>query len=114
LHTGDVGFLDAEGCLYLRGRMRNIILVRGFTVYAEEIENSLLSSGFVKECVVYGKADDLGNETVCADIVPASTDVTAEDIEKWCSEKLAQYKKPQNIRLLGELEKTATGKPKRI
>ncbi|MDR0884701.1 MAG: acyl--CoA ligase [Oscillospiraceae bacterium] len=114
LHTGDVGYLDEEKYLYICGRIKNIILVRGFTVYAEEVEACILSSGLAQACVVYGKPDGAGNEKVCAEIVPIAPGVTAESIQAWCSSHLAAYKCPQELILKDALDKTATEKVKRL
>ncbi|MDR1464904.1 MAG: acyl--CoA ligase [Oscillospiraceae bacterium] len=113
LHTGDVGYLDGDGYLYLCGRMKNVILVRGFTVYAEEVEECIMQSGLAEECVVRGEANSLGSERVCAEIVPKTPDVTPADIMAWCRGRLADYKQPRQILLTDGFRKTATGKIKR-
>jgi long-chain acyl-CoA synthetase len=113
LYTGDIGYLDEEGWLYLCGRVRNIILVRGFTVHPEEVETCILSSSLAADCVVYGESDDFGGECVCADVVPKSADVTADDIMIWCRDHLSAYKQPLRVRLTDAISKTSTGKTAR-
>lgn len=54
LHTGDIGYFDADGYLYVCGRKKNMILVRGFNVYPEEVEACLLSCPLVADCMIYG------------------------------------------------------------
>jgi long-chain acyl-CoA synthetase len=113
LHTGDVGYFDEDKYLYICGRIKNIILVRGFTVYAEEVEACILSSGLARECSVYAQPDKLDNERVRADVVPIDSGVALEDILKWCSAHIAPYKCPEQVSLIASLDKTDTGKIKR-
>lgn len=111
LHTGDIGYFDQDGYLYICGRKKNMLLVRGFNVYPEEVETRLLTCPLVKDCVVYGAAEEsLGTEVVCADIVPAQSEVTPQAIQGWCAEHLAHDKRPQCIRMVQTLQKTSTGK----
>lgn len=112
LYTGDIGYLDEDGYLYICGRKKNVIMVRGFSVYAEEIEICILNSRLVRDCRVYGSRDELGNETVCADVVPASGQVGEDEIRDYCRKHLSGYKQPRNIRVVEKLEKTTTGKNK--
>ncbi|WP_343209389.1 class I adenylate-forming enzyme family protein [Anaerolentibacter hominis] len=113
LHTGDIGYFDGDGYLYICGRKKNMLLVRGFNVYPEEVETCLQSCPLVKDCIVYGKTDVPGTECVCADIVPAADDVSLSSIQNWCAEHLADYKCPHHIRFVGQLHKTTTGKNRR-
>lgn len=110
LHTGDIGYFDEDGYLYICGRKKNMILVRGFNVYPEEVETCLLRCPLVADCVVYGVQDKPGTETVCARVVPAAPGVSAEMLQSWCADHLAAYKCPRRIQLVRQLEKTSTGK----
>lgn len=112
LYTGDMGYFDDDGYLYICGRKKNMLLVRGFNVFPEEVETGLLSCPLVKDCVVYGTEDEPGTETVCADVVPSEAGVTPEAVKAWCAGHLADYKCPKRIRLEEELQKTSTGKNK--
>ena len=113
LHTGDIGYFDRDGYLYICGRKKSMLLVRGFNVYPEEVEGRLLECPLVADCVVFGAEDQPGTETVCADIVPAAAGVTAEAVQNWCAAHLADYKRPRRIRLTARIEKTSTGKNRR-
>lgn len=112
LHTGDIGYFDEDGYLYLCGRKKNIIIVRGFNVYPEEVESCLLNSGLVKECVVHGEKDGNETETVFADVVLSEAGGSEEALHRYCADHLAIYKRPQHIRIVPFIEKTATGKNK--
>lgn len=110
LHTGDIGFFDEDGYLYVCGRKKNMILVRGFSVYPEEIENCILACPLVKECAVYGFSGEEGNEEVRAYIVPAHAGVKSVQIREWCAERLTACKLPSEINFTDRIEKTSTGK----
>lgn len=114
LHTGDMGYFDEDGYLYICGRKKHMLLVRGFNVYPEEVEACLLNCPLVQDCVVYGGMEKPGTEAVLADVVPSGPEAAVERIQRWCAEHLADYKRPQKIRLLKQLEKTSTGKTRRV
>lgn len=113
LYTGDIGYLDEEGYLYICGRKKSIIIVRGLNVHPEEVESCLMESLMVKDCIVYGEVDSSGNEWVCADIVPINPQIQRNEIIAYCSVHLSSYKMPQNIRMVTEIKKAASGKTER-
>ncbi|GGH50210.1 long-chain-fatty-acid--CoA ligase [Paenibacillus silvae] len=113
LYTGDMGYLDEDGFLYICGRKKNIIIVRGHNVFPEEIESCLLNSLLVKDCVVYGQSEDLGDEIICADIIPAHFQVQVEDIQRYLTSHLANYKSPHRIQFVDHIKKVASGKNER-
>lgn len=111
LKTGDIGYLDEQNFLYLCGRKKNIVIIRGYNVVVEEVEEILLKSGLVKECKVYGK-DFNGDEALCADIV-VSKNIAAKDIFEFCKLNLSEYKVPKQINFVKSLERNEMGKLKR-
>lgn len=113
LYTGDIGYLDDEGYLYLCGRKKNIIIIRGLNVYPEEVEECILSTDMAKDCIVYGTSDQWGNEIICADIVPNYSHVTKGDISAHCAAHLAAYKRPRQINIVTKIEKVSFGKTQR-
>lgn len=117
LYTGDLGYLDEEGYLYICGRKKNVIIVRGFNVYPEEVEACILNSLLVKDCVVYGETDDWGNESVCADIIPYDPEICweklEEDIRVYCKAHLSGFKQPHKIQMVDTIRKTVSGKNER-
>lgn len=110
LYTGDIGYLDEDGWLYICGRKKNVVITRGFNVYPEEVETCLLDSRFVKDCHVYGETDSQGNEIVCADIISTDPGIGEEEIRSFLNARLSAAKRPRRILLVRELPKTPTGK----
>lgn len=71
LHTGDYGYFDADGFLYLNGRKKNVIVTKnGKNIFPEEVELYLMRSPYVQECIVFGKTDDDQDTQICAEIFP--------------------------------------------
>lgn len=114
LCTGDIGYLDQDGYLFICGRKKNIIIVRGQNVHPEEVESCIQSSRFAMDCVVYGQEDESGNEFICADVVPANKEVTAQDILTYCAGRLAVYKRPRMINICEAVGKNTAGKTDRL
>lgn len=113
LHTGDLGYFDYSGFLYIVGRKKNIIISKGINIYPEEIEEVLLSHKNISEAVVYGIKDEILGEVVCAKIVLIAN-MNESDIIEYCSQILSSYKVPKKIIFCNNIDKTATGKIRRV
>ncbi|MFT9078364.1 class I adenylate-forming enzyme family protein [Ethanoligenens sp.] len=113
LYTGDIGYLDENGYLYLCGRKKNMIIVRGFNVYPEEVEACIQNGRLAKDSFVYGETDPLENEILCVDIVPTDPPVGVDKIRAYLRTHLSEYKQPQKIRFVDAIPKGATGKTER-
>ncbi len=108
--TGDVGVMDASGYTKIVDRKKDMILVSGFNVYPNEIEEVIASHPGVLECAVIGVVDDKSGEAVKAFVVKKDPNVTAEDVIKYCRENLTAYKVPKLIEFRTDLPKTNVGK----
>jgi acyl-CoA synthetase (AMP-forming)/AMP-acid ligase II len=110
-HTGDVGFLDADGYLYITDRMKDMIISGGSNIYPREIEEVICTHPSVLEVSVVGVPNDTWGESVKALVVtrPGMTVTEAEIIEH-CRRGLASYKKPSSVEFLEALPKNAYGK----
>jgi long-chain acyl-CoA synthetase len=108
--TGDIGVMTPDGYTKIVDRKKDMILVSGFNVYPNEIEEVIASHPGVLECAVIGVADDKSGEAVKAFVVKKDPNVTAEDIIKFCREELTGYKVPKLIEFRTELPKTNVGK----
>jgi long-chain acyl-CoA synthetase len=108
--TGDIGVMAADGFTKIVDRKKDMILVSGFNVYPNEIEEVVASHPGVLECAVIGVEDDRSGEAVKAFVVKKDPNVTAEDIIKFCGTQLTNYKVPKQIEFRTELPKTNVGK----
>jgi long-chain acyl-CoA synthetase len=108
--TGDIGIMSPDGSTRIVDRKKDMILVSGFNVYPNEIEEVIASHPGVLECAVIGVADAKSGEAVKAFIVKKEASLTAEDIIKFCQGQLTNYKVPKQIEFRTELPKTNVGK----
>jgi len=110
LRTGDVAVMDANGFLKLVDRLKDMILVSGFNVYPNEIEEVVIMHPGVLEVAAVGKPNKNSGESVWIYVVKKSPDLTQEDILRHCRENLTAYKIPREIEFLAELPKSNVGK----
>jgi long-chain acyl-CoA synthetase len=108
--TGDIGVMGPDGYAKIVDRKKDMILVSGFNVYPNEIEEVIASHPGVLECAVIGVPDPRSGEAVKAFIVKKDPNVTAEDIIKFCGTQLTNYKVPKQIEFRTSLPKTNVGK----
>ena len=111
LRTGDGGYLDDDGYLFLTDRIKDMIVSGGENVYPVEVEEVLAGHPDVAEVAVFGVPDERWGETVKALVVPtAGHTPTAEELVAFARERLAGYKLPRSIEFVDDLPRTATGK----
>jgi long-chain acyl-CoA synthetase len=108
--TGDIGVMDAEGFTRIIDRKKDMILVSGFNVYPNEVEDVLATHPGVLECAVIGVTDARTSEAVKAFIVRKDPNLSADDIIKFCGTQLTNYKVPKQIEFRTALPKTNVGK----
>ncbi|MEQ8233428.1 MAG: AMP-binding protein [Gammaproteobacteria bacterium] len=110
LHTGDIARIEADGYLYLVDRKKDVILVSGFNVYPNEIEDVVAAHPDVREVAAIGVADERSGEAVRLIVVPAVADLEAATLLAWCRERLTGYKMPRSVVFAQALPKTPVGK----
>ncbi|MCJ9702612.1 MULTISPECIES: long-chain fatty acid--CoA ligase [unclassified Bradyrhizobium] len=108
--TGDIGVMDEKGYTKIVDRKKDMILVSGFNVYPNEIEEVIASHPGVLECAVIGVPDSKSGEAVKAFVVKKDPNLTAEAVIKFCHEQLTGYKVPKHIEFRNDLPKTNVGK----
>ncbi len=109
-HTGDLGYLDREGYLYVVSRRSDLIISGGENIYPTEIEAILLTHPAIAEACVVGVSDREWGEIV-ATVIVTESQLSLAEIRDFCSQKsLARYKLPKSIYIWGSLPKTASGK----
>ncbi len=115
LHSGDIGVIDEEGYLHYLGRRKEMIKVKGMSVFPGEIEALLGQHPALGGSGVVPRADEERGQVPVAFVLlkaDAPAGVTAKAIEDWCRERMAVFKVPE-VRIVGELPMTATGKVKK-
>jgi long-chain acyl-CoA synthetase len=108
--TGDIGVMDERGYTKIVDRKKDMILVSGFNVYPNEIEDVIAGHPGVLECAVIGVPDSKSGEAVKAFIVKKDPNLTAEEIIKFCGTQLTNYKVPKQVEFRTDLPKTNVGK----
>ncbi|GAA2005413.1 class I adenylate-forming enzyme family protein [Brevibacterium samyangense] len=111
LKTGDVGFMDEDGWVFIVDRKKDMINASGFKVWPREVEDALYTHPAVLEAAVVGVPDEYRGENVVAFVsLQPGASVTEADIVAYCREHLAAYKAPRIVRFVEALPKTSSGK----
>lgn len=111
LHTGDVGTVSTDGHVYVHDRLKDMIIRGGENVYSLEVESALITHPSVAEIAVVGRPDHVLGERVCAVVVPLpGADVDEDELRDFARQTLANYKVPEDIIVVEELPRNATGK----
>ena len=111
LHTGDVGYLDEAGYLYIVDRLKELIICSGYNVYPRVVEEAIYQHPDVAEVAVCGVPDDYRGETVKAFVVPREqSTLTEAELFEFLADKLSPIEQPKLIELREDLPKSAVGK----
>ncbi|WP_430389740.1 long-chain-fatty-acid--CoA ligase [Dyella sp. 20L07] len=110
LHTGDVARMDENGYFYIVDRKKDMILVSGFNVYPNEVEDVVMQHPGVAEVAAVGVPDEHSGEVVKLFVVRKDPNLTAEDLKKFCHDNLTGYKRPKIIEFRDSLPKSNVGK----
>jgi long-chain acyl-CoA synthetase len=108
--SGDIGLMDEQGYIRIVDRKKDMILVSGFKVYPNEVEDVVASHPGVRECAVIGVPDEHSGEAVKLFVVRADPALTEQDLVEYCHENLTGYKRPKFIEFRSDLPKSAVGK----
>lgn len=111
LYTGDVGSLDARGCLTLRDRSKDVVISGGSNIYPREVEEALLTHPGVAEVCVVGQPDPEWGEVVVAFVVPAADAAVSESLlDAHCLQRIGRFKRPKRYLFVESLPKNSYGK----
>jgi acyl-CoA synthetase (AMP-forming)/AMP-acid ligase II len=110
IYTGDLGYEDADGYVYLAGRKKHMIIRGGENVYPSEVEPVLLGAPGVRDAVILGLPDETWGEIVIAAVTRDSNDADAEAIIAHCKRHLASYRCPERVYFVDEMPLNAAGK----
>jgi fatty-acyl-CoA synthase len=111
LHTGDVGMLDERGYLYIKDRLRDVIISGGFNVYPSDVEAALAQHRAVYECMVFGVPDAKWGERVEAAVqLHPGASASAEELIAFVKERVGSVKAPKTVHVVADLPRSAVGK----
>ncbi|MGH2739532.1 MAG: class I adenylate-forming enzyme family protein [Actinomycetota bacterium] len=111
LHTGDVGYLDEDGYLFVTDRKKDLIIRGGLNIYPRDVEEVLMRHPAVAEAAVVGRLDEKMGEEVTAFVVRAPGEkASEEELLDFCREEMAKYKSPSEVRFVPDLPKSPVGK----
>ncbi len=110
LRTGDIGRMDEHGYTFIEDRKNDMILVSGFNVYPNEVENIVVEMDGILEAAAIGIEDEKSGEVVKIFAVRTDDSVTEQDVLDYCKENLTNYKRPREVEFREDLPKTNVGK----
>jgi long-chain acyl-CoA synthetase len=110
MRTGDIGVMDERGYTRIIDRKKDMIIVSGFNVFPNELENVISLCPGVVECAAIGMADDKQGEAIKVFIVKNNPALTEDDVSAYCKQHLTGYKRPSHIEFRDDLPKTNVGK----
>ncbi len=108
--TGDIGVMDERGYIRIVDRKKDMVLVSGFNVYPNEVEEAMAAHPGIMECAAVGVADEHSGEVVKLFVVKKDSALTEQEVLDWGKSKLTGYKRPRQVEFRTELPKTNVGK----
>lgn len=111
VHTGDAGYMDDEDYLYLKDRMKDMVVSGGENIYPVEVENALAKHEAIADVAVIGVPDEKFGESLLAFVVlqPGGS-ITTDEVVEFCRDKIAGYKIPRKLEIVDELPRNPSGK----
>jgi len=110
LHTGDIAMIDGDGYIYIRDRIKDMIISGGENVYPAEIENVLAAHEGIKDVAVIGMPSASWGESPLAIVVKQDDTLAAEGVLTFCNGKLAPFKQPKGVEFVDAIPRNPTGK----
>ena len=111
LYTGDIGKVDKEGYVFITGRKKDMIIVKGQNIFPSDIEQMLQTHPRVAEAAVIGIPDEMRGEIIAAVVVlKKKGTATEQELKHFCLERITNYKVPKQVIFLDSLPRTASGK----
>jgi fatty-acyl-CoA synthase len=110
-HTGDIGYLDDDGFLYIVDRAKDMIITGGFNVYSAEVEQALMAHHTVRDCAVIGLPDEKWGERVTAIVqLHANTELDTDELITFVKDRIGSVKAPKQIEVWPDLPRSTVGK----
>jgi long-chain acyl-CoA synthetase len=111
LHTGDLGYVDEEGFIYITGYIKDMIITSGYNVYCREVQNVLAEIPGVKESAITGEPDLMRGAVIKAFVVSDDPALTDNDVKQYARKRLAPYKTPRIVVIVDKIPRDEKGKP---
>ena len=110
-HTGDIGYLDDDGFLFIVDRAKDMIITGGFNVYSTEVEQALMAHPAIQDCAVVGQPDEKWGERVVAVVQPhPGQSVDADEVRAFVKERIGAVKAPKVVLSWDDLPRSKVGK----
>ncbi|MCU0575347.1 MAG: AMP-binding protein [Desulfobacterota bacterium] len=110
LHTGDLGYMDDEGYIYITGYKKDMVITSGFNVYTREVTNVLNSLPGIRDSAIIGEPDLMRGAIIKAFVVSDSPHLTEDDVKKFARKQLANFKTPRKVVFVPEIPRDDKGK----
>jgi long-chain acyl-CoA synthetase len=115
VHTGDIGYVDDEGFVFLVDRKKDMVIVGGFNVYPREVDEVLFKHPKIREAATVGKRDPrLGEVLVAFVVLDQGATLSEEEFFEYCKTEMVKYKRPVEVRFVESLPRTGTNKINRL
>ncbi len=115
LHTGDLGYMDEDGFVFVNGRIKELIIKGGENIAPREIDEAFYKHPAIQDAAAVGIPDEeYGEEIMCCCVLKKDCECTIEDLEAFCREELGEFKTPKVIKVMKELPKGPSGKIQRL
>jgi len=110
LHTGDLGYVDEDGYIFITGYKKDMVITSGFNVYTKEVTNVLNSLPGVKDSAVVGEPDLMRGAIIKAYVVRSTPELTEDEVKRFARMQLATYKTPRKVVFVPEIPRDSSGK----
>jgi len=110
LHTGDIGYMDEDGYLFITGFKKDMIITSGFNVYSREVTGVLNSLAGITDSAIVGEPDLMRGAVIKAFVVRSDPSVTEEDVKRFARRRLASYKTPRKVVFVSEIHRDEKGR----
>jgi long-chain acyl-CoA synthetase len=110
LHTGDLGYMDEDGFIYITGYKKDMVITSGFNVYSREVVNVLNSMDGIRDSAIIGEPDLMRGAIIKAFVVRDDENLTEDEIKKFARKQLAPFKTPRKVEFVPEILRDEKGK----
>jgi long-chain acyl-CoA synthetase len=110
LHSGDLGYIDEDGFIFITGYKKEMVITSGFNVYSREVENVLNSIPGIRDSAIIGEPDLMRGAVIKAFIVRENENLTEDEVKKYARKNLANYKAPRKVEFVSEIPRDRNGK----